>query len=58
MPRYLITYLDPTEEQITADTIEPSNGQYIAYQDNKPTAWIPTANVRSIVRQNEQETST
>jgi hypothetical protein len=54
MARYLITYLDGEAEEVTANTLEPSSGQYIAYREGKPAAYVPAANVRSIIRQDDE----
>lgn len=52
MPQYLIEYLDGDSDTITADDIEPSGSQYIAWAgDGSAAAYIPAANVRSIIRQ-------
>jgi hypothetical protein len=55
MARYLITYLDTCDEEITADYIELVSSHYTAYQDSKPVAYIPAGNVRSIIRQDDTE---
>jgi len=58
MTTWTIHYLDGTDpEQITADLIEPSNDQYYAYRDNKPIAYFPITNIRS-VRQHNETTNT
>jgi len=54
MAQYRIAYLDGNDETITANTVESDHGQYIAYRDGKPAAYIPAANVRSIVRQDDE----
>lgn len=56
MAKYLISYTDGDSETITADNLEPSlsGGQYVAYRDGKPAAYIPATNVRSIVRQDDE----
>lgn len=54
MARYLISYLDGESETVTADNLEPSGNQYIAWAgDGSAAAYIPAANVRSVVRQDE-----
>jgi hypothetical protein len=54
MARYLISYLDGETETITASGIETGDVQYVAYRDGKPAAFIPVANVRSVIRQNDE----
>jgi hypothetical protein len=55
MPRYRIAYLDGNDETITAANLEPSGSQYIAWVgDGSAAAYIPAANVRSIVRQDDE----
>ena len=55
MARYLISYLDGESEIVTAVNLEPSGGQYIAWAgDGSAAAYIPAANVRSIVRQDDK----
>ncbi|MGV9278071.1 hypothetical protein [Streptomyces griseosporeus] len=55
MNHYKVTYTDTFAEEVTADTIELSDGHYIGYRDNKPIAYIPAKNVRSIIRQDATE---
>lgn len=56
MARYLISYLDGESETVTAANLEPSGSQYIAWTgDGSATAYIPAVNVRSIVRQDDQQ---
>jgi hypothetical protein len=55
MARYLISYLDGDTETITAANLEPSGNQYVAWVgDGSAAAYIPIANVRSIVRQDDE----
>jgi hypothetical protein len=55
MARYRIAYLDGETETITAANLEPSGNQYIAWVgDGSAAAYIPAANVRSIVRQDDE----
>ncbi|WP_060905328.1 hypothetical protein [Streptomyces scabiei] len=55
MAHYLISYLDGESETVTAANLEPSGNQYIAWVgDGSAAAYIPAANVRSIVRQNDE----
>jgi hypothetical protein len=57
MAQYLISYLDGESETITAERIDPSGSQYIAWVgDGSAAAYIPAANVRSIVRMPEPGT--
>lgn len=55
MAQYLIKYLDGESETITAASLDPSGSQYIAWVgDGSVVAYIPAANVRSIVRQDTE----
>jgi hypothetical protein len=54
MARYRIIYTDGETETITADTLEPSGGQYIGWADGSAVAYIPAGNVRSIVREDDE----
>ncbi|MFF7329659.1 hypothetical protein [Streptomyces sp. NPDC008150] len=54
MARYTINYLTGDTDEITATTVEPLGDQYTAFRGNTPVAHIPAANVRSIIRQDEQ----
>lgn len=54
MANYQVTYLIGETETIQADTIDPAQGQYIAYRDNTAVAYLPAVNVLSIVRQDAQ----
>jgi len=59
MARYLVTYLDGDSETITAANLEPSGSQYIAWVgDGSTAAYIPIANVRSVVLQDDAEAVT
>ena len=53
--QYTVTYTDGTSEEVTANTIEPANGQYIVYRDGTPAGFIPATNVRSIIRQDDTD---
>lgn len=53
MARYNVTYLDGDSETVTANLVEPSGGQYVVYRQGKPVGYIPAANVRSILRQDD-----
>jgi hypothetical protein len=56
MARYLISYLDGETETITAASLEPSGGQYVAWVgDGSAAAYIPMGNVRSVVRLRDEE---
>jgi len=55
MARYEINYLDGNTECVDADNLEPSGNQYIAWAgDGSAAAYIPVANVRSIIKCNEE----
>lgn len=55
MARYEINYLDGNTDTVTAANLEPSGGQYIAWNtDGSAAAYIPAANVRSIIRRDEE----
>lgn len=55
MAHYLVSYLDGETEIITAANLEPSGNQYIAWVgDGSAAAYVPAANVRSIVRQDDE----
>ena len=55
MPRYLISYLDGETETVTAANLEPSGDQYVAWVgDGSAAAYIPSANVRSVIRQDDE----
>jgi hypothetical protein len=55
MAQYLINYLDGESETVTAADLAPSGSQYIAWVgDGSAAAFIPAANVRSIVRQDDE----
>jgi len=56
MANYRIAYLDGETETIQADRSEYDLDarSLILYSDEQPVAWIPQANVRSIVRQNDE----
>lgn len=57
MARYLISYLDGESETVTAARVEPSGSQYIAWVgDGSAAAYIPAANVRSIMRLADEDT--
>ncbi|MFE6785182.1 hypothetical protein ACFVFF_23285 [Streptomyces sp. NPDC057680] len=56
MPQYLIKYLDGDSETLTAERVDASGSQYIAWVgEGSVTTYISAANVRSIVRQPEEE---
>ncbi|WP_394436281.1 hypothetical protein [Streptomyces sp. SGAir0957] len=56
MAQYAINYLTGDTETITADNLEPSGGQYIAWAgDGSAAAYIPVANVRSVIRQDAEK---
>jgi hypothetical protein len=56
MARYLISYLDGESETVTAADLAPSGSQYIAWVgDGCAAAFIPAANVRSIIRLNDED---
>ncbi|MFJ6239571.1 hypothetical protein ACIQH0_36425 [Streptomyces griseus] len=58
MARYEINYLDGNTDTITANNLEPSGGQYIAWNtDGSAAAYIPAANVRSIIKRHEETSS-
>lgn len=51
MARYTINYLNGDCEIIEAANLEPSGSQYIGWAgDGSATAYIPIANVLSVVR--------
>jgi hypothetical protein len=55
MARYTINYLTGDTETITAANLEPSGNQYVAWGGDGPAAaYIPIANVRSVIRQDDE----
>ena len=55
MARFLVTYTDGDTETITAERIDSSGSQYIGWVgDGSVAAYIPSTNVRSIVRQGDE----
>lgn len=54
MAGYTISYLDGDSQTVTADYLEPSQGQYVAFADGAAVAYIPIQNVRSVVREQVQ----
>ncbi|MCX4543784.1 hypothetical protein [Streptomyces sp. NBC_01565] len=50
MASYLIKYLDGETETVQADTLEDFGVQYVGYAEGVAVAFIPTCNVRSVVR--------
>lgn len=57
MARYTINYLTGAEEIIEAKYIEPSGSQYIGWAgDGSACAYIPIANVLSVVRMADEGT--
>lgn len=62
MANYTINYLTGDTETVTADSIDYTGVQYIAYnvidsRNSTTVAWIPAANVRSIHKQSDAETA-
>lgn len=58
MARYTITYLTGDSEIVEAKYIEPSGSQYIGWAgDGSASAYIPIANVLSVVRLAEEGTA-
>jgi hypothetical protein len=54
MAQYTINYLTGDEETVTADNLEPSGSQYVGWaEDGSAVAYIPIANVLSVVRVSE-----
>ncbi|MGW8702848.1 hypothetical protein ACWGOK_39085 [Streptomyces eurythermus] len=58
MTRHQVTYTTGDHQNINADTITITDGQYIAYLNNQPIAYIPTGNVLSVIRQGNTDQST
>lgn len=57
MARYTINYLNGDCEIIEAANLDPSGSQYIGWAgDGSATAYIPIANVLSVVRIAEEPT--
>ncbi|MDR3081610.1 MAG: hypothetical protein LBV60_11915 [Streptomyces sp.] len=55
MAKYPISCLNGDAEEITADNLEPSGSQYVGRAgDGSAVAYIPAANVRSIIRQDDE----
>lgn len=54
MARYLISYLDGETETVTADLLEYVGAHYVGYRANEAIAYIPTDNVRSVIRQDDE----
>ncbi|MFD7996849.1 hypothetical protein [Streptomyces mexicanus] len=56
MAHYRITYLDGETETIQADRSEYDidSRSMLLYLSERPVAWIPQANVRSLARQNDE----
>lgn len=58
MARYTIKYLNGDEEIVEAKYIEPSGSHYIGWVgDGSACAYIPIANVLSVVRIAEEPTA-
>lgn len=58
MARYSINYLTGDSEIIEAANLEPSGSQYIGWAgDGSAAAYIPIANVLSVVRIAEEPTA-
>jgi len=54
MAQYTINYLTGHEETIYAANLEPSGSQYVGWaEDGSAVAYIPIANVLSVVRVSE-----
>ena len=53
MARYRIAYLDGETETVNADLLEYVGGHYVGYRANEVIAYIPSDNVRSVVRQDD-----
>ncbi|MFE2047992.1 hypothetical protein ACFXAS_05755 [Streptomyces sp. NPDC059459] len=55
MAQYLVTYCHGDSETITADNLELSGNQYIGWAgDGSAVAYIPSGNVLSIIRLNDE----
>jgi hypothetical protein len=56
MASYRISYTDGETETVEAHTLEPSGSHYVGWAaDGSASAYIPVVNVRSIVRQDDNE---
>ncbi|MEU5772718.1 hypothetical protein ABZ819_05355 [Streptomyces venezuelae] len=54
MAQYKIKYLDGEIETVAANLVESDGRQYVIYRSGKPAGYIPAANVRSVLRQDDQ----